>query len=37
MYLFTDTAESLYERLGWHQLERLFLGERNIVVMKKSL
>lgn len=37
MYLYTDTAESLYERLGWYQLERLSLGERNIVVMKKDL
>jgi GNAT superfamily N-acetyltransferase len=37
MYLFTDTAESLYERLGWHQVERLSLGQRNIVVMKKDL
>jgi N-acetylglutamate synthase-like GNAT family acetyltransferase len=37
IYLFTDTAESLYERLGWHQLERLFLSERQVVVMKKSL
>jgi N-acetylglutamate synthase-like GNAT family acetyltransferase len=37
IYLFTDTAESLYERLGWKALERLPLGNRNIVVMKKEL
>jgi len=37
MYLFTDTAESLYERLGWYQLERLLLDARKIVVMKKIL
>ncbi|MEP6949814.1 MAG: hypothetical protein ABI863_11090 [Ginsengibacter sp.] len=37
MYLYTDTAERLYTRLGWNQLERLSLGERNIVVMKKDL
>jgi GNAT superfamily N-acetyltransferase len=37
MYLFTDTAESLYERMGWHQVERLSLCQRNIVVMKKDL
>lgn len=37
MYLFTDTAESLYERLGWYQLERLLLDTRKIVVMKKIL
>ena len=37
MFLFSDTAEQLYKRLGWHVLERLSLGERNIVVMKKKL
>lgn len=37
IYLFTDTAESLYKRLGWYQLERLSLGKRNIVVMKRDL
>lgn len=36
MHLFTDTAESLYKRLGWEVQERLPLGERNIVVMKKG-
>lgn len=37
MYLFTDTAEKLYKRLGWNEMERLALGNRNIVVMKKDL
>ena len=37
MFLFTDTAERLYTRLGWNVLERLSLDERNIVVMKKQL
>jgi GNAT superfamily N-acetyltransferase len=37
MYLFTDTAERLYQKLGWYPLERLSLGERKIVVMKKEL
>ena len=37
MYLFTDTAERLYERLGWAVLERVAMGERNVVVMKKEL
>lgn len=37
MYLFTDTAEQLYKRLGWVETERLQLGMRNIVVMKKDL
>ena len=37
MFLFTDTAERLYTRLGWNVLERLSLNKRNIVVMKKQL
>jgi phosphoribosylglycinamide formyltransferase 1 len=37
MYLFTDTAENLYKRLGWYPVERLPLGERKVVVMKKKL
>ena len=37
MYLFTDTAEGLYNRLGWTELERLQLGNRNVVVMEKNL
>jgi GNAT superfamily N-acetyltransferase len=37
LYLFTHTAENLYKRLGWQQLERLGLGGKDIVVMKKEL
>lgn len=37
IYLFTHTAENLYKRLGWQQLERLALGGKDIVVMKKEL
>jgi len=37
LYLFTDTAERLYERLGWIALERVQMGERNVLVMKKEL
>jgi N-acetylglutamate synthase-like GNAT family acetyltransferase len=37
LYLFTDTAERLYGRLGWTVLERLTVGSRNIVVMTKRL
>ena len=37
IYLFTDTAEQLYKRLGWVKMERLKMAERNIVVMKKDL
>ncbi len=36
IHLFTDTAERLYKRLGWDEIERLNLGERHIVVMKKD-
>lgn len=37
MFLFTDTAEALYKRLGWQQLERVNLQDRDIVVMKKEV
>jgi GNAT superfamily N-acetyltransferase len=37
IYLFTHTAENLYKRLGWQQLERLALGGKDIVIMKKEL
>ncbi len=37
IYLFTHTAEDLYKRLEWQQLERLALGGKDIVVMKKEL
>jgi GNAT superfamily N-acetyltransferase len=37
MHLFTDTAERLYKRLGWIEIERLNIGERNVVIMKKDL
>jgi GNAT superfamily N-acetyltransferase len=37
IYLFTHTAENLYKRLDWQQLERLVLGGKDIVVMKKEL
>ncbi|MBI4945201.1 MAG: GNAT family N-acetyltransferase [Bacteroidetes bacterium] len=37
IFLFTHTAESLYKRLGWQQLERIELSGKNIVVMKKEL
>ncbi|MGN6616249.1 MAG: GNAT family N-acetyltransferase [Ilyomonas sp.] len=37
MHLFTDTAENLYKRLGWTEMERLAMGDRNVVVMKKEL
>lgn len=37
IYLFTHTAENLYKRLGWQQLERLHWGDKDIVIMKKEL
>jgi GNAT superfamily N-acetyltransferase len=36
IYLFTHTAENLYKRLGWQQIERLALGGKDIVVMEKQ-
>jgi GNAT superfamily N-acetyltransferase len=35
IHLFTHTAERLYKRLGWQELERLRAGEKDIVVMQK--
>ena len=32
----SGALENLYKRLGWHQLERLALGGKDIVVMKKN-
>jgi GNAT superfamily N-acetyltransferase len=37
MYLYTDTAEPLYARLGWTEMERLQISARNIIIMKKNL
>lgn len=37
IYLFTHTAENLYKRLAWQQLERLALDGKDIAVMKKEL
>ncbi len=37
LVLFTHTAESLYVRLGWGELERLEVGGRRIVIMQKTL
>ncbi len=33
LYLFTDTAERLYHRLGWSLMERVDIAGRNIAVM----
>ena len=37
IHLFTDTAASLYLRLGWKETERLTVNNRNIIVMEKTL
>ncbi|WP_300598444.1 GNAT family N-acetyltransferase [Niabella sp.] len=37
IHLFTHTAETLYRRLGWNELERMHIRDRNIVVMEKDL
>lgn len=37
IYLFTHTAENLYKRLAWQQLERIALSGKDILVMKKEL
>lgn len=38
LYLFTDTAEPFYERLGWEQFEAgVLMGERIVTVMRTSL
>ena len=36
-FLFTHTAETLYKRLGWQQIERIVLNGKEIVIMKKDL
>ncbi len=37
LYLFTHSAENLYIRLSWDQLERISLDGKDIVVMKIDL
>jgi GNAT superfamily N-acetyltransferase len=37
IFLFTHTAEKLYKRLDWHELERVNLNNKEIVIMKKTL
>lgn len=37
LHLFTHTAESLYRRLSWEVTERLNVGAKEVVVMKKTL
>jgi len=37
IHLFTDTAERLYQRLGWTEIEKITISGRNIVIMTKDL
>lgn len=37
IYLFTHSAESLYKRKGWHEIDRYEIEEKSIVVMTKRL
>ncbi|SRR6266542_4361177 len=37
LHLYTDTAERLYQRIGWSVVERVTVGERNLVIMAKDL
>lgn len=37
VYLFTHTAESLYKRQGWCEIDRYDFDDKNIVIMKKEL
>ncbi len=37
IHLFTHTAENLYIRLGWEQVEKITLGAKDIVIMRKQL
>lgn len=36
IYLFSDTAVSLYNRLGWTEVEAVNYGHRTVTVMKKE-
>ncbi|WP_261637300.1 GNAT family N-acetyltransferase [Leptospira sp. 85282-16] len=36
VYLFSDTAVSLYNRLGWAEVETVVYGPRSVTVMKKE-
>lgn len=36
IYLFTHTAESLYKRKGWHEIERYNIEGKDIVIMDKN-
>ena len=37
LYLYTNSAQSLYERLGWKEIEREPYRGREVVIMRKKL
>jgi len=37
IYLFTHTAESLYKRKGWNEIDRYNIEGKNIVIMDKKI
>lgn len=37
IYLFTFTAESLYKRKGWNEIDRYYIEGENIVIMDKKV
>lgn len=37
LYLYTDTAERLYRRLGWELIEYASMGERTVAIMRLKL
>lgn len=37
IHLFTHTAENLYIKLAWEPVERIALGAKDIVIMRKQL
>jgi GNAT superfamily N-acetyltransferase len=37
LYLYTERAETLYERLGWETIERSRFVDQTVAIMRKSL
>lgn len=37
LYLYTFTAESLYKRCGWREIDRVIYKDHDTVIMKKEL
>lgn len=37
IYLFTHTAESLYKRKGWNEIDRYNIEGKKVVIMEKKI